>query len=109
MPLEAMAISRRRLALILGLLAMVGPFAIDSIFPAFRALAHDLQVADAAIQQTRTFFESLGLPTRLSAYQLGADAIDALINQLAAHRLTALGEHNDVNLDVSRQVLEASL
>ncbi|TIH07499.1 iron-containing alcohol dehydrogenase [Pseudomonas leptonychotis] len=67
------------------------------------------QRIDAAIQQTRTFLESLGLPTRLSAYQLGADAIDALINQLAAHRLTALGEHNDVNLDVSRQVLEASL
>lgn len=67
------------------------------------------QRIDAAIQQTRTFFESLGLPMRLSAYQLGADAIDALINQLAAHRLTALGEHNDVNLDVSRQVLEASL
>ena len=67
------------------------------------------QRIDAAIQQTRTFFESLGLPTRLSAYQLGADAIDALINQLAAHRLTALGEHSDVSLDVSRQVLEASL
>ncbi|MDX1299313.1 MAG: iron-containing alcohol dehydrogenase [Pseudomonas sp.] len=67
------------------------------------------QRIDAAIQQTRTFFESLGLPTRLSAYQLGADAIDALINQLDAHRLTALGEHSDVSLDVSRRVLEASL
>ncbi|MBU0902816.1 iron-containing alcohol dehydrogenase [Pseudomonas sp. GWSMS-1] len=67
------------------------------------------QRIDAALQQTRTFFESLGLPTRLSAYQLGADAIDALINQLATHRLTALGEHSDVSLDVSRRVLEASL
>lgn len=67
------------------------------------------QRIDAAIQQTRRFFESLGLPTRLSAYQLGADAIDALISQLDAHRLTALGEHSDVSLDVSRQVLEASL
>ncbi|WP_405120140.1 iron-containing alcohol dehydrogenase [Pseudomonas leptonychotis] len=67
------------------------------------------QRIDAAIQQTRTFFESLGLPTRLSAYQLGADAIDALISQLDAHRLTALGEHSDVSLDVSRRVLEASL
>ena len=56
MPLEAMAISRRRLALILGLLAMVGPFAIDSIFPAFRALASDLQVTDAAIQQTISIY-----------------------------------------------------
>ncbi len=67
------------------------------------------QRIDAAIQQTRTLFESLGLPTRLSAYQLGADVIDALINQLAAHRLTPLGEHADVSLDVSRRVLEASL
>ncbi len=67
------------------------------------------QRIDAAIQQTRTFFEDLGLPTRLSAYQLGASDIDTLINQLEAHRLTALGERSDVSLDVSRQILEASL
>ncbi len=67
------------------------------------------QRIDAAIQQTRTFFEDLGLPTRLSAYQLGAGDIDVLINQLEAHRLTALGERSDVSLDVSRQILEASL
>lgn len=30
-------------------------------------------------------------------------------DQLATHRLTALGEHSDVSLDVSRRVLEASL
>ena len=71
MPLEAMAISRRRLALILGFLAMVGPFAIDSIFPAFRALAHDLQVADAAIQQT------------ISIYLLGYAAMSLLHGALS--------------------------
>ena len=67
------------------------------------------QRIDAAIQQTRQFFEGLGLPTQLSAYQLGASDIDVLINQLEAHRLTALGERSDVSLDVSRQILEAIL
>ncbi|MFN5703625.1 MAG: MFS transporter, partial [Gammaproteobacteria bacterium] len=66
-----MAISRRRLALILGLLAMVGPFAIDSIFPAFRALASDLQVTDAAIQQT------------ISIYLLGYAAMSLLHGALS--------------------------
>ena len=69
----------------------------------------DEQRIDAAIQKTRTFFESLGLPMRLAAYQLDADDIDGLLKQLDAHRLTALGEHSNVTLDVSRQILEASL
>ena len=56
MPLSHLNISRRRLAAILGMLAMVGPFAIDSIFPAFRTLAHDLRVDDAAIQQTISIY-----------------------------------------------------
>ncbi len=56
MSTESLSISRRRLAMILGLLAMVGPFSIDSIFPAFRVLAHELNVADAAIQQTISIY-----------------------------------------------------
>jgi DHA1 family bicyclomycin/chloramphenicol resistance-like MFS transporter len=56
MPLNTMNISRRRLAMILGMLAMIGPFAIDSIFPAFHVLAHDLQVPDTAIQQAISIY-----------------------------------------------------
>jgi MFS transporter, DHA1 family, multidrug resistance protein len=56
MPLKAMNISRRRLAMILGMLAMIGPFAIDSIFPAFRAMASELTVPDAAIQQAISIY-----------------------------------------------------
>jgi DHA1 family bicyclomycin/chloramphenicol resistance-like MFS transporter len=51
-----LGISRRQLAAILGLLAMIGPFAIDSIFPAFRVLAHELRVDDAAIQQAISIY-----------------------------------------------------
>ncbi len=64
---------------------------------------------DAAIAKTRAFFESLELPTRLSAYDIGADAVPAIIAQLKAHGMVAIGEHKDVTLDVSQRVLEASL
>jgi NADP-dependent alcohol dehydrogenase len=67
------------------------------------------QRIDAAIACTTTFFESLGLPTRLADYQLGAEEVDTIIKQLKSHNLTQLGEHKRVSLDVSRQILEASL
>lgn len=71
MSIEGLKISRRHLALVLGFLAMLGPFAIDSIFPAFRALANDLHVADAAIQQT------------ISIYLLGYAAMSLLHGALS--------------------------
>lgn len=63
----------------------------------------------AAIDQTRDFFERMGIPTRLSAYGLAADAIDVVISQLEAHGMTKLGERGDVTPAVSRRVLEAAL
>ena len=44
--------SNRRLALVLGGLAMFGPFSIDTIFPAFPRIAADLGASDVAMQQT---------------------------------------------------------
>ena len=41
-----------RLAALLALLAMFGPFAIDAFFPAFHAVARDLGASDWAMQQT---------------------------------------------------------
>lgn len=67
------------------------------------------QRIDAAIAQTRAFFEQLGLPTRLSDYQLGMNDIDVIIQQLESHNLTQLGEHKNVSLELSRQILESSL
>lgn len=64
---------------------------------------------DQAIACTRAFFEQLGVPTRLSAYGIGAEAIPALVDQLIAHGMVKLGERQAVTPDVSRAVLEACL
>ena len=64
---------------------------------------------DAAIARTRAFFEGLGLPTRLSVYQLGQEAVEAVLQQLAARGMTSLGEHRDIDLARSRRILEAAL
>src|SRR5687767_3132997 len=46
------AVPRARLALLLGGLAMFGPFAIDTIFPAFRAIEREFAVSAVAMQQS---------------------------------------------------------
>ncbi len=60
---------------------------------------------DTAIQRTREFFESVGIPTRLSAYGVGADSIPALVAKLQEHGMTALGEHGDITPEVAEQIL----
>ena len=65
--------------------------------------------ATQAIERTRSFFESLGVKTRLSEYGIGAEAIPGIIEALEAHGMKALGENRDVTLDVSRRVLERAL
>lgn len=56
MIIEHLSISRRRLALILGALAMLGPFSIDTIFPAFAVMENALQVDKVAMQQTISMY-----------------------------------------------------
>jgi NADP-dependent alcohol dehydrogenase len=73
------------------------------------ASGNEAQRIDAAIDATRNFFEKLGIPTRLSAYGLGTAAIDAVVGQLGTHGMTRLGEHGDIDLAVSRAILEAAL
>ncbi|MEP6966102.1 MAG: NADH-dependent alcohol dehydrogenase, partial [Polaromonas sp.] len=67
------------------------------------------QRIDEALAKTRAFFEGMGIKTRLSGYELGRDAVDAVVGQLKAHGMTALGEHKDIDLEVSRRILEAAL
>lgn len=64
---------------------------------------------DAAIAQTRAFFESLGVKTRLSDYNIAEADLPAILRQLEAHGMVQLGERGEVGLDVSRRVLLAAL
>ena len=61
---------------------------------------------DLAIENTRRFFESLQVPTRLSGYGINAGAIPALVAQLERHGLLALGEHQDFDIKRSQRVYE---
>ena len=64
---------------------------------------------DLAIQKTREFFESLGVKTHLSLYNINADKIPAVIEQLKVHGLTALSETQDLTLDISQKILEKAI
>ncbi|HRF10642.1 MAG TPA: iron-containing alcohol dehydrogenase [Candidatus Accumulibacter phosphatis] len=61
---------------------------------------------DQAILRTRLFFESLQVPTRLSGYGIGVEAIGPLVAQLKRHGMVALGEHRSVDLACAQQVYE---
>lgn len=67
------------------------------------------QRIERAIAQTRAFFESIQVKTRLSDYGIGQHDIPAILASLKKHGGTALGEHRDITLAVSEQILELSL
>ena len=62
------------------------------------------QRIDGAIAATRRFFEDMGIPTRMSDYQLDGSSIPALVAKLEEKGRTALGERQNISLDVSRQI-----
>ena len=64
---------------------------------------------DQAIQCTRSFFGSLGVPTSLRSYEVRPEEIDSVVEQLIAHGMTQIGEHRDVTPEVSRRILQQSL
>lgn len=64
---------------------------------------------DAAIGNTRAFFEQMGVPTRLSGYGLGSEAIDAVVAAMETAGLTGLGERRDITPADVRKALQLSL
>ena len=64
---------------------------------------------DAAIEKTRGFFESLQVPTRLCSYNLGADIIPTIVEQLKAHGMVKLGEKRDVTPELVEAMLKECL
>jgi NADP-dependent alcohol dehydrogenase len=68
----------------------------------------DDALVEAAIQKTTGFYESLGLPTKISAYGMGYETIDKIIERLEVKGLN-YGEHSDITPAIVRQILERSL
>lgn len=58
-----------------------------------------------AIDVTRSFFESLGIPTTLEAWGVKDEQIDDVVNALISHGMVALSETGDLTPEISRQIL----
>ncbi len=68
------------------------------------------QRIEAGIVATEKFFESLGVPTKLKAYdQAKADTPSTVAGRLAGNGMTRLGERQDVTPATVEKVLELSL
>ncbi|HYP99749.1 MAG TPA: iron-containing alcohol dehydrogenase [Polyangiaceae bacterium] len=67
------------------------------------------EAIDTTIAQTAGFFESLGIPTRLSAYGIGEEAIPQIVAKLKANRRLRMGERLDITPDAAGQILALAL
>lgn len=66
------------------------------------------QTAELAIEKTEAFFESLGIPSKASAYGIGEETI-AEIEKRFAERNQKIGEHGDISAEDIRKILEMSI
>jgi NADP-dependent alcohol dehydrogenase len=69
----------------------------------------DAELIDGTIAQTVAFFESLGIPTRLSAYGIGEEAIPQIVAKLKANRRLRMGERLDITPDAVAKILALAL
>jgi NADP-dependent alcohol dehydrogenase len=61
---------------------------------------------EEAINKTRTFFESMGLPTRLCDYGVKRECIPLILTKLKEHGMINLGERKDVTPEMMQKILE---
>jgi len=69
----------------------------------------DEEKIDAAISKTEEFFHSLGVPTRFADYEIDNKAVERIAANLEKHRMVALSERGDLDLEISRQILRAAM
>ena len=69
----------------------------------------DEEKVDGAIAKTEDFFRRMQVPTRLRDVNIGPDAIDGLLAKLEAHDMVKLGEHQQITLEKSREILTLAL
>ena len=66
----------------------------------------DNEKIDKTIEKTVEFFESLGVPTRLSAYNLGKETCLEVAQRLANRGVVNFGEAGDITQEVVVKILE---
>lgn len=66
----------------------------------------DDEKIDAAIQKTVDFFESVGIPTTLSAYGVGEDFIQVICDRFTQRGITGMGERGDLTIDQITELLK---
>ncbi|HEX3853628.1 MAG TPA: iron-containing alcohol dehydrogenase [Polyangiaceae bacterium] len=64
---------------------------------------------DGTIAKTVAFFESLAIPTRLSAYGVGEEAIPQVVAKLKSNRRLRMGERLDITPDEAGKILARAL
>ncbi len=69
----------------------------------------DDEKIDAAIQKTVDFFESLGIQTKLSDYNLDNDAINRIVERFEKRGWKAVGDRQLITPDVVEKALELQL
>ena len=60
---------------------------------------------DQAIARTVEFFELLNVPTKLSAYNVGKESIDQIINRLEKRKAIPVGERGNIDSEIIRSVM----
>jgi len=61
------------------------------------------------IQKTVTFFESFGIPTKLSAYNIGTDFIPVICQRFTDRGIKGIGEKGDLTIEQIAEVLTLQL
>ena len=69
----------------------------------------DEEKIDRTIRKTVGFFESVGIPTHLSAYNIGAEFIDVLCNRFTSRGIKGIGEREDLTIEQIAEVLKLQL
>ncbi|MEO0443472.1 MAG: iron-containing alcohol dehydrogenase, partial [Pseudomonadota bacterium] len=69
----------------------------------------DGEKIDAAISKTESFFQKMQVPTRLSQAEIGPNAINGLLAKLEQHGMLKLGEHQEITLQETREILELAI
>jgi NADP-dependent alcohol dehydrogenase len=63
---------------------------------------------EQVIAKTRAFFESVGVPTRLSAYGVDTSTIPRIVDRLERRGVFPLGERRDISADAVAKILAMS-